>query len=268
MTDTTRRVWWRRGFALGTLAVVLGGLTLTAEGIPFSMEAVSDAKRLEALLRQPSEQRQLTAEDENRYVEILRRVGGGDLGRVSALSLAYGTQPQSLEALRAAAQRLNVPEVPPDSVGGAASYAVAVREAQPRGPEERFGLLCYRLGRSANPWERLFLANRLAVDYGQRAGWVLLEAARAERAPKGAKDRLDERNAQFVMLHALVHMKDVALARAVLREDWSRALYLSEQCQYLMARVSPYADKNFWDSSASELLGIARRAVESAAPEK
>jgi len=142
-----------------------------------------------------------------------------------------------------------------------------VREAQSRSPEERFGLLCYRLGRSANPWERLFLANRLAVDYGRRAGWVLLEAARAERPPEGAEDRFDERFAQFVMLHALVHMKDAALARAVLREDWSKGFFRAEQMQYLMARVSPYADADSWSFGPSKLLDVARREAESAAPE-
>jgi hypothetical protein len=254
---------------LGTLAVLLGGLSPTVQGIPFGGEAVPDAKKLEALLRRPPEQRRLTAEDENRYVEILPREGAGDLGQVVALSLAYGTQPRSLETLRTEARQLNVPEVPPSLVGGAASYAVAVREAQPRGPEERFGLLCYRLGRSANPWERMFLANRLAVDYGRRAGWVLLEAARAERPPEGAEDRSAERFAQFVMLHALVHMKDAALARAVLQEDWSEAKWvgLAEQFQYLMARVSPYADEGSWRSGAGELLDIARRTAESAATE-
>ncbi|MGB2753630.1 MAG: hypothetical protein WBD75_03895, partial [Phycisphaerae bacterium] len=238
-------------------------------GIPFGGEALPDVKKLEALLRRPPEQRRLTAEDENRYVEILPREGAGDLGRVVALSLAYGTQPRSLETLRTEAQRLNAPHLPPSSVGGAASYAVAVREAQSRGPEERFGLLCYRLGRSANPWERMFLANRLAVDYGRRAGWVLLEAARAERPPEGAEDRSDERFAQFVMLHALVHMKDDALARAVLQEDWSKAYggFLAEQIQYLMVRVSPYADADSWRSGTSGLLDIARRTAESAAPE-
>jgi len=268
MTNVTWRLRWGRGLALGMLAVLLGGLTFTAEGIPFGGEALPDAKKLEALLRRPPEQRRLTAEDENRYVEILPREGAGDLGRVVALSLAYGTQPRSLETLRTEAQRLNAPHLPPSSVGGAASYAVAVREAQSRSPEERFGLLCYRLGRSANPWERLFLANRLAVDYGRRAGWILLEAARAERPPEGAEDRSDESFAQLVMLHALVHMKDAALARAVLQEDWSKAFGgLAEQLQYLMARVSPYADADSWSYGPSWLLDIARRTVESAAPE-
>lgn len=269
MTDVAPRLRWGRGLALGTLAVLLGGLTFTAEGIPFGREAVPDAKKLEALLRRPPEQRRLTAEDENRYVEILPREGAGDLSHVVALSLAYGTQPRSLEVLRTEARQLNVPGIPPDIVGGAAAYAVAMREAQSRSPEERFGLLCYRLGRSANPWERLFLANRLAVDYGQRAGWVLLEAARAERPPEGAEDRLAESFAQYGMLHALVHMKDAALARAVLQEDWSKAYGgLAEQLQYLMARVSPYADERSWSYGPSWLLNIARREAESAAPEK
>jgi len=270
MTNVTRRLRWGRGFALGTLAVLLGGLPPTVQGIPFGGEAVPDAKKLEALLRRPPEQRRLTAEDENRYVEILQqREVGGDLGCVVALSLAYGTQPRSLEVLRTEARQLNVAGIPPDIVGGAAAYAVAVREAQSRSPEERFGLLCYRLGRSANPWERLFLANRLAVDYGRRAGWVLLEAARAERPPEGAEDRLAESFAQYGMLHALVHMKDAALARAVLQEDWSKAFGgLAEQLQYLMARVSPYADADSWSFGPSKLLDIARRTAESAAPEK
>jgi hypothetical protein len=43
MTNVTWRFRWGRGLALGTLAVLLGGLTFTAEGIPFGGEAVPDA---------------------------------------------------------------------------------------------------------------------------------------------------------------------------------------------------------------------------------
>ncbi|MGB2754602.1 MAG: hypothetical protein WBD75_10605, partial [Phycisphaerae bacterium] len=61
MTDVAPRLHWGRGLALGTLAVLLGGLPPTVQGIPFGGEALPDVKKLEALLRRPPEQRRLTA---------------------------------------------------------------------------------------------------------------------------------------------------------------------------------------------------------------
>jgi hypothetical protein len=220
----------RVGVGLAMLGTVLWALKI-AWAVPFDGQAVPDAKRLGELLKRPPGERQISAEEVQRYLGLLAAPAGSEEGgtshrRVCAmLLLAYATDAPSLEALRKEAAGAESGGL----LAGVAAYAVILREHRACSEEDLLGVLCYHLGLSKNPWTRMYLANRLWSDYGAKAEWAIYEAAKTETNMLVKAD----------LLYYVSRTKNVALARAAVASDWSACGDIPEDYAYLLSLITP-----------------------------
>ncbi len=212
---------------------------------PFDSDAVEHAKRLSELIRRPLKARHVPAQEAVRLLALVRESHSLDVQLCAILSLAWSDDEESLGVVREIAQRHSAPGLPPDRLGGAAAYAVVMREPRQRDSKSLFSILCFHLGRTSNAWERVFIANRLWVDFGADAEWVILEAAKHTPANEHTLlPRID-------FLYYLAQTNNPVLAREALRHDWPRVVIVGGQVAYLMHSITPGRAKQNLESMAA-----------------
>ncbi|MGB2755551.1 MAG: malectin domain-containing carbohydrate-binding protein [Phycisphaerae bacterium] len=143
---------------------------------------------------------------------------------------------------------------PSDWMAGPTAYALTIRGIRERTDEEAFSILCFRLGRSPHPFERMMIANRLWSDYGAKAEWAIYEAAKAETDP-------------FVKLDLLYYVsrtKNVELARAAVASDWSACFKITGDYAYFLALITPGRTARYEHTLPSDMVKALARTAEAA----
>lgn len=124
----------------------------------------------------------------------------------------------------------------PDWVGGAALYALKIREHRDRSKKEMFAILSYELSRSRNMSERMFIVNRLWCDYEVDALPVILETAKEiNNIKEGSLEDIIKQD----FLYYLSHAEDPSLIREILNLDWPESIEVSDEWLYVMESITP-----------------------------
>ena len=237
----------------GDLSLVLVHLALCAVvALPgrVSLASVLDrgayeaSEDLKALYSLPRAKRKASPELTQKYLKILSKKANRTPGAefCAALILAYADDKESLRVLK------KLGEATED---GTARYALLIRRTRYLSDEELFGILCFHLGRAPGgaAMDRMFLANRLWVDYGPRSLWTILEAGK------------DEERALFTddLLYYLSQTKDPAFAREVLRYEWSDSMTTRHTIYYIMGSITPGRKRDNRSNSSYMLLKKLRK---------
>ena len=218
-----RPCWLRCGAAVLCVLTVC----VLSRAVPFAGKAVDDLKELSELLKRPRGERVLSQESAARCLEAPSGEAGGPwIYRCRAILLAYAEDEKATHLLE---EILKKHSDPSHWMAGPTAYALTIRGLRERTDEEAFSILCFRMGRSPHPFERMMIANRLWADYGAKAEWAIYEAAKAETNPLAKVD----------LLYYVSRTKNVALARAAVATDWSACLDIPEDYAYFFSLITP-----------------------------
>ena len=204
--------------------------------IPFDSSAMTGTSALEALVAMPPSKRKNSASQTEQFVAMVKS-DSGDRKLVGILGLAWSADEGTAALLKKLQQDA------PAWHRGMASYAIVVRSLSGRPAETIPASLCLALGKAKDPSERMFLANRLAVDYPKTTMWAIWDAARVETDPFVRCD----------MLYYLVKSKDAAIAAKVLRFKW-KWLRPPEGRAFLLGAMTPGRPKDSTHNSTHFLL--------------
>jgi len=242
-----RPCWLRHGAAV--LCVLTVCVLLRADTI-FPGGAVDDLKELSELLKRPRGERVLSPESAARFLEepLGDEAGGPWPYMCRAILLAYA---EGEEATRFLEERYKKYSDPSDWMAGPTAYALTIRGLRERTDEEAFSILCFRLGRSPHPFERMMIANRLWADYGAKAEWAIYEAAKAETDPFVKVD----------LLYYVSRTKNMELARAAVASDWSACFKITGDYAYFLSLITPGRTTRYEHTLASDMVkALARTA--------
>lgn len=219
------------------LLVFCVALVRVSVGKPIDAEAAEHYAGLTQLISRPLEKRKLSFDEVKAYT-TMARADNRDMQVCGALALAFAQDDASLSLLRALSKTSD------PLLSGASSYAVIVRESFGRGESNFLSNLSFWLGRSENPFARMFLANRIAVDFGDKAMYTLLSATRAEA----------EATAKSDMLYYIAKGADKSILTEVLRWKWNEEVPYPENVAFIMASITPDRPKDEMSNSCRELL--------------
>jgi hypothetical protein len=216
---------------------------------PFDSSAATGASALEALVAMPPSKRKNSAAQTQQFVAMVRS-DSRDRKLVGILGLAWSADEGSAALLKKLHQDADA------WIRGMAGYALLVRSLSGRPAATIPASLCLFLGKSKEPSERMFLANRLAVDYPKTSMWAIWDAARAETDPLVRCD----------MLYYLVKSPDAAIAAEVLRFKWGRRVSPSEGRSFLLGTITPGRPKDDMRNSSDFLLNELRARMKGRKP--
>lgn len=159
---------------------------------------------------------------------------------VAVLALTWSSDPASLAILKTKAAG------PESDVSGAAACAVLVRTNRTKCSSEMVSALTDRLVKSTNRYERMFVANRLFVDFPASALRPIVDAARVE----------PDRGVQCDMLYYVAALANRVTAREVL--TWAGNLAFAqvpEGLSLVMGCLTPGRQPGGFNNST---FGLAR----------
>ncbi|MEW6354969.1 MAG: hypothetical protein AB1696_01470 [Planctomycetota bacterium] len=188
----------------GVILLSLGMLQGASFGKPLDMAALPLCGRLRQLMQEPLGKRRIADDEAKAYVKIVqdfvREGGSSDAALCATLLLAFAGDNASHQAL------MEVRRSSAYAISGAALYALRVRASSEKKPEAQFQVLCDDLRSATEAHEKMFLANRIAVDFGEASAPIILSVARSE--PVGY--------VKCDMLYYLAQSSDVSIAKEIL----------------------------------------------------
>lgn len=205
---------------------------------PLDLRAVELLKEFDGFWEQPISQRNLSNAQIEKCIEMAE-YNSSDLKRCSAIVLAFAKDSNSLEILNKLSLDDNV------SVKGAASYALKLRHIAERSEEEILRNLCFYLGKSDNQTEKILIANRMWVDYKEKAILTLLDASRLEPKDSNNYFRCD-------LFYYLSQSDDSEILKEALKLEWEeeKLSTLPESLAYIMGSITPGRPKDDMRNSA------------------
>lgn len=196
--------------------------------------------KLTQLMKMPLAKRKLSNAESARLIEMAD-TGGIPERQCACLALAFAGDADSLEMLKKLAKDRR------KGAQAAANYALKVRQNAGRKPREMLNNLCFWLGRSEDPVEKMFLANRMWVDFGEESVATILLAAKDES--EGIQDGTDRIDAATMMKNMvccdLLYYLSESTSERVLREalelKWDEEVHwtLPGDLVQLMGSVTP-----------------------------
>lgn len=218
------------------LAVLSVGLASNLSAKPIDSRAAKDLNDLASILKQPIMMRKISPELESKYIGLANDKNSYAEKQVAILTLAWGNDSKSLEILKSIKHAEG-------SYSGEASYALLVRENRDKGAEELCKSLIAALESSKNPFERMFIANRLAVDFPSQAVVPILRAVNNET----------DWMTKIDLTYYLSVLCDRTTATVVLQLDWKhiKDFELPESLASLMQVLTPgrgYGDDEIYNS--------------------
>jgi hypothetical protein len=227
-----------------TLAIVVS----PCAGKPLDSKAAEEIRSLEALIKLPMDQRSVSGEQVDRWL-LLTQEDNSDLRLVVVLCLAYANDTVSYARLEQFAKATSDP-----ILSGAAAYSLVVRRTRDTKKNNLLGELHDRLLNAANPYERMFLANRIAVDFGSGGLPLIVNAVKRE------VDEVVKCDMMYYIAKA-----DVALAdREVLNLKWDETVRLPENLAFVLGSITPNRSKDQDMNSTIKLLSDVRARQEKA----
>lgn len=212
-------------------------LATPGAGKPIDGKAADGFVILGKLMSRPLAERKVAGEDLKRFIDLWAE-DNLDRKLCSLLAFAFAEDERSLDILRQAIRSDF------DPMAGAARYALLMRGLAGDPGEPMARALGKRFRDSENPYERLFVANRLAVDYYDSSATLFLDALKFE----------PNRFVRLYILYFLYHKNDPDVDRAILSARWVEREALPEDMAFIMRSLTP--GEKFQDSgrSAGEYL--------------
>jgi hypothetical protein len=228
---------------------------------PFTGEAASSLEPLHDLIKQPRSERVLTEALTTKYLKMAQSQGF-NAQLVGVLALAFASGAESLSLLEKLSQDEGYPEI-----REVASYAVLVRKNNKTSDADFLKILSKRLATSGKPLERMFIANRLAVDFPDVSTSIILDAAKKEATeevfdPEKPENFLESAIAKTDMLYYLAQSKDDKTLKEI--ATWSDKLYggwLPESMTAIMSAITPGRPNDALENSWYVLISSVRKRV-------
>lgn len=214
-------------------------LVTSAFGSTLSRDVVANMSHLEELIRKPLSERVVDVESQeyNLFINILegKRRNNSSVGAkaLACLYFAWADDEASRERLEYYAEG-DILSGLPSFVGGAALYALTMRDLRERSYDELMLLLSYTLGKIENDYQKMFIANRLWVDYKDEVLPVILLTA-------------ENGNVEFVMqeyLFCLSNAHNTNILRDALALDWPSGAAEIYDWIYVMSAATPGRSTN------------------------
>lgn len=198
----------------------------------FDVNAAEALKEIEGLFKQPPQQRKISKEQTELFIKRAER-NNSEMRICVSIALAFAEDSNSLEILK----RLSTDQ--DESVKGAASYALKIRHISGRKPDEILRNLCFYLGKSDNEMEKIFLANRMWVDFKEEAMYTILDSMQSEPNDHMNFYRCD-------LLYYLSQSDNPEILKEGLKLDWKKDLSetLPESLSYLLGSITPGRKKS------------------------
>lgn len=194
---------------------------------PFDVKAAKAFNEIEGLFKQPFQQRKLSSVQTELFIKRAE-TGNEDMKLVAIHALAFAEDSNSLEILKKLASDQS------DFVKGAASYALKIRQISRRKPDEILRNLCYFLGKSDNEAEKMFLANRMWVDFKEEAIYTILESIQTEPNDINNFYRCD-------LFYYLSQSDNSEILQETLKLNWRKDVLvtLPESVAFIMGSITP-----------------------------
>ncbi len=212
-------------------------------------------EELAPLMKMPLAERRLSDAQVAKLIEM-EEIDSISVRQCVCLALAFAQDANSLDLLRRLSKDTD------ESVQAAAHYALKVRDNNGRKPDEMLNNLCFWLGRSNNYLERIFLANRMWVDFGEDCIKTIMLAAKSE--PEGIPDRTGRLDPKTMMsnivrcdlLYYLSESSNKEILSEALKLKWDGTVgwSLSEADAYILGSVTPGRSKSYTHNSRPTLV--------------
>ena len=208
-------------------------------GSTLSRDVAENMGHLQELIRKPLSERVVDVEshDYNIFMTILEKKtrNTSSVGAIAlaCLYFAWADDEASRERLEYYAEA-DILSGLPSFAGGAALYALTMRDLRENSYEETKLLLSYTLGKIENDYQKMFIANRLWVDYQNEALPVILLTAETGKV-------------EFVMQEYLFYLSnahDTNILRDALALDWHSGAAEIYDWIYVMSAATPGRSTN------------------------
>ena len=212
-------------------------------------------EELAPLMKMPLAKRRLSGAQTAKLIEMADS-GSLDTQQCVCLGLAFAQDANSLEVLR------KLSESQFKGVQATANYALKVRQNAGCKPREMLNNLCFWLGRSDNSLEKMFLANRMWVDFGEESVGTLLLALQAETKDLLNGERKSEGEVWAIntvrcdLLYYLSESRNKEVLTEALKFKWDETIdwNLSETGAYIMGSITPGRSRSYRQTSRAELV--------------
>jgi hypothetical protein len=210
---------------------------------------------LTPLMKMPPAERKLSDAQTAKLIGMADS-GSLDVQKCVCLGLAFAEDANSIEVLR----KLSKSQF--KEVQATANYALKVRQNAGRKAHEMLRNLCFWLGRSDNGLERMFLANRMWVDFGEESAGTILLALKAESEVllNGGQVSYAKRFGINAVRCDLLYYLSESTNKEVLAESlqvkWDETIDwgLAENVAYIMGSITPGRSRSYRESSRMELV--------------
>lgn len=209
---------------------------------PIDSNAAKESAMLAQLVNQPRGRRIISEAKTQKYI-MMTKADNIDRQLCAVLILAFAKDNISLNVLKKLSKNTNI------LLSGAAYYAIRVRSTSNMNADEALNSLSFWLSRSENAFERMFLANRIAVDFPEKGMHIIMIAAR------------DESN-QIVrcdMLYYLAQTDDTDIINEILGWEWNEKGIFPENLAFIMGAITPGRPKDSISNSCGVLLQKIRK---------
>lgn len=225
------------------LTLLILALATTSYGSTLSRDVVANISYLQELFRKPIDERVVGVgyPEYEVFINILdeknRLKSSVGAKAMACLYLAWAEDDLSRELLEDYAEGDTISGLS-SFVGGAALYALTMRDLRERSFDEKELLLSYTLGSVDNDFQKLFIANRLWVDYGEKVLPVILITA----SVKGDNFVMQE------YLYYLTKATDPGILKCAVNMDWPVGIEIYDwSC--VMSAVTPGRPADFFKHS-------------------
>lgn len=210
--------------------------------LPLDGRAGGQIGKLTKLFSQPLKERTISGTTGNE-LRSLASVDSSDCQLIAVLGLAFSTDQRDQEVIQELARHGQG-----DEVKGAAKYALQLRSVIGKSPDQILAHLLQRLEISDDPFERLYVANRLFIDFPEKSMNAILAAAKRET----------NKSTKMDLLYYLVQSNDKSIARQTLALSWDEKVIMPESMAMILGVITPGRSKDQFENSSFVLLKILR----------
>ena len=198
----------------------------------FDIKAAEAVKEIEGLFKQPPQERKLSSEQIEIFIERAK-IGNEEMKICAVLALTFADDSNSLDVLQMLSSEDSI------VVKGMASYALKIRQISKRKPDEILRNLCYFLGKSESQFEKMFLANRMWVDFKEEAMYTIQASMQSEPNDIYNFYRCD-------LLYYLSQSDNPEILKEALKLDWRKDVSesLPESLLFILGSITPGRTKN------------------------
>ncbi|MBN1974754.1 MAG: hypothetical protein JW787_14030 [Sedimentisphaerales bacterium] len=209
------------------ITLILASFSQIGISYALDVKAAEALKEIEGLFKQPIQQRKLSSTQTELFIKRAE-TGNGDMKICAIIALTFAEDSNSLEILKKHASDKY------DAINGVASYALKVRQVSGRKPDEILRNLCFFLGNSDNQFEKMFLANRMWVDFKEEAIYTFLDSIQSEPNDIHNFYRCD-------LFYYLSKSDNPEILKEALKLDWKESVMITlpDDLAYIMDSITP-----------------------------